>query len=847
MTRTAAGGGTGAAQWAAHAQCMRFRDTDSFVTGRPRRALAGELGAKDTSAHIPRARWTRAMIFERLCHRPEFAGEVTARAAGWAGFRRPTSVVTADCRMSTVATRDALTAALARAATSGSATLLSRLAVPFPGANPDRVTAILPDLAVVALGPTGPTLIVGDVKDYERVRSRLDDGRLLKGFLQVAMGAVAFQEWTDLPTDLTVSTHGFLAVPRNAFLQPTVEVEDLADHVEEVRAQVNHRAGAAAAPQVAATPEYVRHLVATFDPASCPSCSLHNFCRSELRESTDRLDLLTEIGIPDSERESVEPVLQGQPARPDAKARTAAQVTATVTGRAVRTGQHRLDMAGVPGSIDVVSVKSDSAALGFHGLGVRRHAEAGPGEWRFKTFDDPQSDTTRRAVMGLIGWEIGAALKEAREARRPERPVHIVVPDRATADLLATTADQLAGVELSRLRWVRDRQMDRPALTYNGEPANIPRPLNGERRTAVSFLLEQDRARMLKLRSPIVTLTDVVAEHFVAGGPAVSARRLDYAVAWADADGQVDFREIGDAIEASPHTPGARMSNDTSDAVSAALEAGESQLAEYERLAEDELRYKAGVVDAALLALEQVPDSRLLPAVRSFEGDAQQVWQRRMRLQASDLVRFGRTYDFWRNRLVDVIDSDRRAFTQIRLLANPQVALNAAVDAGDRSITCATVVSVSPLTLEVASRRFTDGAPVTLVAVNGEPWVEGPGASVALMKGAVQLKGFPQAALGSAEGTTIVPGPRRFLWAPRVDPGLQVGDEVILVRLDAFDAARRRRPAAGSGRRLDRAGHGQAQGLGLRSEVHTQADRGPRSHLPGRARTLPHVVRVVGA
>ena len=35
----------------------------------------------------------------------------------------------------------------------------------------------------------GSWLIMGDAKDYERVRSRIDDGRMLKGFLQVALGA----------------------------------------------------------------------------------------------------------------------------------------------------------------------------------------------------------------------------------------------------------------------------------------------------------------------------------------------------------------------------------------------------------------------------------------------------------------------------------------------------------------------------------------------------------------------------------------------------------------------------------------------------------------------------------
>ena len=56
-------------------------------------------------------------------------------------------------------------------------------------------------------------------------------------------------------------------------------------------------------------------------------------------------------------------------------------------------------------------------------------------------------------------------------------PIHLVVPDRPTADLLATAADSLAGVELSRLRWQHDLDSGRPALTFDGEPATVPDPL----------------------------------------------------------------------------------------------------------------------------------------------------------------------------------------------------------------------------------------------------------------------------------------------------------------------------------------------------------------------------------
>ena len=149
--------------------------------------------------------------------------------------------------------------------------------------------------------------------------------------------------------------------------------------------------------------------------------------------------------------------------------------------------------------------------------------------------------------------------------------MHIVVPDKGTADLLASIADALAGVELSRLRWERDLEVGRPALTFDGEPATVPEPLTATERTGVSFLLEEDRARALSLRTPIVDVRSVLARHVVAGGPAVNSFRLDYLVEWAAATEPVDHRALGDAIEASAHTPGVRLSNARSDAIHEAL------------------------------------------------------------------------------------------------------------------------------------------------------------------------------------------------------------------------------------------------------------------------------------
>lgn len=790
-----AGGASSAAQWAVHAPCDRFRGTDPMITGRTRRALAAHLQHPDTSAGIPDARWMRAMVFERLCHDPAFAGEVATRATGWSGFPRPTAVVRVDCGVSPSATSAHLAAAAERAL-DGTATLISKLAIPYPGFADGAATNVLPDLAVVARGPLGPTVVVGDVKDYERVRSRIDDGRLLKGFLQVAMGAFALQRWNGLPNGLAVSGHGFLAVPRSAFLQPTVEVEDLRDHLAEVETQWRSRLDAITAePLLTSLPTYVAHLRAAFDPGGCRSCSLFNHCRHELRSSTAADALLVEIGVPENERPSVLPMLAGGEPLATARPSTVSRLRATLTGRVATTGQRRVDSVGRPGVVNVVAVKSDAAALGFHGVGVSRETADGPTAWKFHVFEDPQADSTRRRVMAVIGKELELAMAQNAKANpaRPE-PVHLVVPDAATADLLASAADHLAGVELSRLRWKRDLEMGRPLLTYNGEQATMPAALEGARRTAVSFLLEHDRARMLTVRHPVIDLTTVMARHFEPGGPTFDASRLDYVVAWAGAGDALDHRVLSDEVEARAHTPGARLANATSNAINEALRAlrRTGQLDAYETLVGEELAFKAQTLDDAVEALDALPDSKLQPAYRSLEGDAQAVWRRRMRLRASDLVRFGRTYPFWRNLLVDVIQSDDLCATQLAVLANPERAAEKATDAGDRDLFWATVVFTAPLTIDVASRRVGPGDRVVLLAHRGSSWLETDGVAVRPQGTAIKLLGYCLGPLEAPADPAVGAVRGRFQWAPHLIPPVATGDRVVLARLDWFQALARK-------------------------------------------------------
>ncbi|TDV48711.1 hypothetical protein CLV71_10871 [Actinophytocola oryzae] len=754
------------------------------MVGRTRRQLAADLGFADDSGYIPAARWTRAMTFEHLVRDVRFAGEVATTTVGRVALERPTRVVTVNARVHVDETADLLAAAHVRAVEEGAATLVHGLAVPFAGFEHSAATEVKPDFAVVAARPGQASwLIVGDAKDYERVRSRIDDTRLLKGFLQVALGAESAAEWSRLPKGMAVHSHGVLAVPRNSFLQPEALVEALHDHRAEVRMRVAQRRREAAGTGYVAGADvarFVAHLRATFDPATCTTCPLFSYCRHELRTSPDPADLLVEVGVPAELRAQVAGLVTGGEAAPRAPASVVAQVRATVDGVARRTGQLRVDGAGRPGTVDVVLAKADAAALGVHGIALRRHTGDGPGDWAVTVFDDPLSPETRRRVMRLLGHEITAAMAEA--TARGAYAVHVVVPDPVTADVLVSIADNLAGVELSRLRWERDREMAREPLTFDGEPARVPAALQPTERTAVSFLLEEDRARALTLRAPVLDLRAVLAQHVVAGGPAFSSLRLDYLAAWAETltSGPLKPRELEDDVERAQHTPGARMTGRRSDAVHRALVGGRGQdpdPARYAALVTEELAYKRDVFDRALAALRTVRDSSLRDVHQAIEADAQAVWRRRLDLHASDLVRFGRTYRHWRNSLVPVIESDGRCRRQLAALGNPQAAADMAADAGVREVVRATVVTTTPLVVEVGSRRIGAGTRIVLLHVNGNPCVERPGTAMTLLKGSVKFSGLAIGPLSGAGEETV---PRRFGWTPENVPDLAPGDRLVV-------------------------------------------------------------------
>jgi hypothetical protein len=706
----------------------------------------------------------RAMTFERLVRDQRFVSQLLTTAVGALGLDRPRAVHRRDGHVSHATTATELSDAHQRAVGSQEATIITGLAVPFVGLEAEpTATSVKPDFAIVTVRPAadakdvgGSWLIVGDAKDYERVRSRIDDQRMLKGFLQVALGAESVDCWSQLPEGMRVHAWGALAVPRNAFLQPEAVVERLDDHRREVRVRAVERLALLGHDRkrisdLTELEAAVNHLEATFDPRTCVTCSLFNYCRSELRTRDTVEALLVELGVRPDQRPALEDYL-GNGALPlGAPSSVVKALDATTTGFAQNTGQLRVDPVGELGTVEIVLAKADSAALGLHGLGVRRVLRSGDYEaWKVEVFQDPQSPKTRIQAMKVIGNALKAAMSELEDAsgQAPD-PVHVVVPDAVTADVLVSIADSLAGVETSRLRWERDIEAGREPLTFDGEPAAVPSALAPAARLAVSFLLEADRARAMRMRFPLVDLREVLAAHFVPGGPAVDAGRLDYLVAWAEARVPLDHRVVSDAVAASEQTPGARLSNERSDAIHEARRGvhskrgrGKPDPARYDALVRDELAFKCKVVERAVAVLSGIKRSRLQPVYRSLEREAQLVWRRRLRLRASDMVRFGRTSDVWRNRQVELRDADDKCSEQLLAVGSPVAALDMAIDAGTRVVARATVTSTKPLRVAVDSRHLREGSQIVALTIDGEPCIETSSEALAIQKGSFKAGGF---------------------------------------------------------------------------------------------------------
>src|SRR4051794_40496467 len=144
------GGGTSAVAASAHAGCERFRLTDPFITRRTRKALAAYTGHPDSSAGIPEARWTRAMTFESLVHSESFVSELLTKTVGQLDLARPKGVRRRHCHGTVAKTVTELALAHIEAESSGEATMVTALAVPYLNLeNVPDTTPVQPDFAIV--------------------------------------------------------------------------------------------------------------------------------------------------------------------------------------------------------------------------------------------------------------------------------------------------------------------------------------------------------------------------------------------------------------------------------------------------------------------------------------------------------------------------------------------------------------------------------------------------------------------------------------------------------------------------------------------------------------------------
>jgi hypothetical protein len=432
-----------------------------------------------------------------------------------------------------------------------------------------------------------------------------------------------------------------------------------------------------------------------------------------------------------------------------------------------------------------VIAKSDNAALGVYGIGIQTVNADGPSAWANTVLDVPESNETRRQIAQLLGEAILKSRDSKNFADEPSR-INIIVPDKQTGDILASIADVLAGNEISRLRWERDIDMDREPVTFDGFPANIPLEISPEQRLGISFLLEDDRARAFKTRVTNINLLSVLTELFISGGPAAPTGRLDYALRWGESiqGDSVDYKDLLESIESSPRTPGAHLSQIMSDQIHDAYMAKKSGVADstkYQELVARELEFKESIFDSATAVLATFKDSKIRQALLTMEADAQKIWHRRWRLQAYDLVRFGLTSRWWRNSLVDVVDGDQKCVAQLNALLNPMAAEAQAKSAGNRDLSMAEVISVEPLTLSVASRRFKNETKVFVLHVNGVSEVETRAVTVnGALKGHIKVTGMVRGVLSDRDLLDA----RQFFFDTTDKHDYQVGDKLVLAADD---------------------------------------------------------------
>ena len=204
----------------------------------------------------------------------------------------------------------------------------------------------------------------------------------------------------------------------------------------------------------------------------------------------------------------------------------------------------------------------------------------------------------------------------------------------------------------------------------------------------------------------------------------------------------------------------------------------EASHAAYEDLVLEELSYKCEVMDAAIGVLNTLPVSTMRDAYLALEAESQRVWRRREQLHASDLVRFGRVSWVWRNDQVDQLDADRRLDSQLRALANPQVAREMASNAGTREVARATVASLNPMRLIVHSRRIGDESTIHVAHSPAGPSVDLPETALKTLMGSFKLNQQPVGVLEADEQTEV---DGSLLWHFKVCPELKVGDDLVVL------------------------------------------------------------------
>ena len=365
----------------------------------------------------------RAMTFESLVHSERFVSELLTKTIGQLGLPRPTNVARSTCNNSVDANRQgAQGRRTSRRHFADTATMITALGVPYLNLEHESATAVLPDFAIVAPrrdGDRGRRLVAdhGRRQGLRASPRRIDDAPDAQGVppgrpRRRVRGRVEPAAERHAGAPLRRAGRAAQCVPAargrgRAARRPPSRGPGRGPRSGSQRRGSSARTDPAprSSPTTSRTEGDLRSRPAASRATCSPTAAAS--CAPRLQPR----DLLIEIGIAPAMR----PLLAGSrwtgPARsvwcPPA---SLDQVTATLDGLPVWSERRRTDPCGQPGAIDVVLAKADAAALGIHGVAVRR----GGGPWDRRTFLEPQAPTTRRGVVEMIGEG------DRRRARRPD-------------------------------------------------------------------------------------------------------------------------------------------------------------------------------------------------------------------------------------------------------------------------------------------------------------------------------------------------------------------------------------------------------------------------------------------